>query len=454
MSFEDHLRICTGFVVDLEKWQAGRKLNEALEEETLAMAHRLEKLGIETVKNVGGRMFMVGMASGKAEEIIPWRNVNFLPAVARSNRQRMLKHLTYFTEKNPETRMFVVTTGRKCSAYDLPRRISELHRSLSKFAASDYVKKLGIEIVFRATEFTISDTQKNEDGKDVPAFVLANRIQRTNEKFEPSLTTFDTYKGHWFHPHAHVLLVPRRPLTRLQWDHFQERASLHFGAIVLRPEKLVKPEEAVKYCFKPGDAMRLYDWELLHIYRKTRKMHLVQPMGRFRALLADLKQRSVKLGKRRVYSAGVEDWAWTEIRIRGNKKIPMEKDASHSDNILLALTSPQCRFANYTEPCAVVQNFTSFGKLVEQNQLHDLARWCRGKVAAAETAPGSPLVFVHTLPITVRDDGAVKEWDWPGTADVFRPDREKRRVWAMKSLSRVTKTGCQKTSEELERELL
>ena len=52
-----------------------------------------------------------------------------------------------------------------------------------------------------------------------------------------------------------------------------------FGAHVHDAGRLRKPEEAIKYPFKPADLARLDGQAMAWVYRQTQKLKIAQPLG-------------------------------------------------------------------------------------------------------------------------------------------------------------------------------
>ena len=67
------------------------------------------------------------------------------------------------------------------------------------------------------------------------------------------------------------------------------------GAHVHDAGRLVKPEEAIKYPFKPAELERLEGPALAWVYREARGLKLAQPLGEFAEFWRELDRRRLKV---------------------------------------------------------------------------------------------------------------------------------------------------------------
>jgi hypothetical protein len=133
-----------------------------------------------------------------------------------------------------------------------------------------------------------------------------------------------------------------------------------FGAHVHDAGRLLKPEEAIKYPFKPADLERLEGPALAWVYREIRGLKLAQPLGDFAEFW-----RALEHGRLKVLLVDGPD---------GAKLCPVEKPRrpgslggcrSHPrrgeaapENEIICQMAPQSRFCPHAEPVTLVRNYT------------------------------------------------------------------------------------------------
>ena len=108
-------------------------------------------------------------------------------------------------------------------------------------------------------------------------------------------TEFTVDEALSFHPHAHLLFAPRGPMPKHRWQEFLSWMHRFFGAHVHDAGRLVKPEEAIKYPFKPADLERLDGPALAWVGREIQGLKLAQPLGDFAEFWRDLERRRLKV---------------------------------------------------------------------------------------------------------------------------------------------------------------
>ena len=98
-----------------------------------------------------------------------------------------------------------------------------------------------------------------------------------------------------FHPHANIIYAPRKPLSKGQWSAFLTWSHRRLGAHWKDCGRLAKPDEAIKYPFKPTDLRGLSAPALGWLYRELERLKLAQPMGSFAAFWRQLEQHGEKI---------------------------------------------------------------------------------------------------------------------------------------------------------------
>ncbi len=292
------------------------------------MAAKLEAAGIPAYRasRHGSPTLLIGAVTGAARELIEYRALRFLPSVAKQERAPMLAALTYFQRHHAIGRYLrfgVVTAGARIPiGDDLRGAIVSLQRKVSRWA-SEAQQRYGIAVVFRGTEFTVD-------------------VART------------------FHPHVNVLYAPRAVLAAEAWAAFLSWTHGFFGSHWRDNGVLAKPEEALKYPFKPADTECLDDGELAWLFGQLARLKLAQPLGLFADFAATLKQEGHKV--RRVASpAGGPQLI--RVRVRQRERAARDQDAPPADedreNAILAHTAPSASATPYAEPGIIVRNFTA-----------------------------------------------------------------------------------------------
>jgi|GEM_PF-4402003 len=386
----------------------GQSRERQLKEQTEAIVRRLGNVGIDGRLH-GREMAMVGLVSGIAKPIPAVRNSNMLPSVQSRNVHEMLKSLRYLfdTTRKNQLRMLVVSGG--WTPLNDYRTNHKAHtRRMSKFASHPLLKQFGIEVEFYNIENTI---HRADDGAAM------------------------------LNLHSHVLFKCRRYLGKKRWNEFLTFARNFFPKGYVHDSRIDKPNEVVKYVFKPNEFDRLTDEELGELFqqvsggrvkhdpetgeietRKTRigevipvgegPLKFFHPLGslrKFRQTLRENRQKLVLVPT----ADGRHEWRVTERKEAQER--PEATDGIPEDNRVLAVTRPMPAFTERMEPCLIVQNYDGdFADLIKRNKLEDrltearrlfearrredLARKADGR--AGEAAP-----MKHTTTTTVREDG-------------------------------------------------
>lgn len=173
----------SGREIPQEAFERKKAERDLLMAQSLHIADMLESAGIKAYGE--SKLTMVGLLSGIEEPLVDFRNIVFIPAVAKRKRNRVLGDLEYYIQNHPYSRMWVFTSGSRCPIESVADRIREVHRKISKLNAKPFMKAAGISIVFRATEL--------------------GSIQRVE-----GLPTF--------HIHCHAIIDLERKLSREAWS--------------------------------------------------------------------------------------------------------------------------------------------------------------------------------------------------------------------------------------------
>lgn len=364
LSFEELLRRNIGWAQTPERWQEQRRRRQLLEAETACMADALEAEGIP-VRLRNGDIVALGDVTGLVAPIECYRAIRFLPVIAQRDRRPMLNALRYYQRHNPfgsYLRLAVVTSGKRLPlGGDLRERMQGLHRLISRFA-HEARKPFGVEVVYRGTEFTV----------------------------DPAIG---------FHVHTNLLYAPRGVLVGPRWQAFLSWAHRFFGVHWCDNGRLVKPEEAIKYPFKPAELERLEGPALAWVYREIRGLKIAQPLGDFAQFW-----RALKHGRLKVLLVDGPDGAKLCLVEKPKRPVPLggsyrsrrRRSEAAPENEIICQIAPQSRFCPRAEPVTLVRNYTENPKtwegLLRLEEIKDIRRRARARWDANGAPDPAPLV--------------------------------------------------------------
>jgi hypothetical protein len=222
-----------GREVARDGWIDGQRRARQLREQSEDFVRRLERIGIQA-RSERDETVMVGLVSGQVETVANYRNCNLIPVQQSRNVHDMLKHVRYLVDHSRPGRLrMLVVSGGWCR-YDEYRKHHRAHtRRMSKFAAHPTLRDYGISIEFYNVENTIHRA-------DVAMLNM----------------------------HSHVLFKSHRKLGRKKWCEFLEFARNFFPKGYVHDSKIEKPNEVVKYVFKPSEFDLLTDGELAEFWHQ------------------------------------------------------------------------------------------------------------------------------------------------------------------------------------------
>ncbi|HEY1123875.1 MAG TPA: hypothetical protein VGE67_19815, partial [Haloferula sp.] len=119
-----YLEICraqTGRVLPVDVQERRNAERLLLLGQSYRIAEALESQGIRAFGP--SKLSLVGVLSGEVVELPDFRNIVFIPSVAQRKRHAMLKHLEYFMQMHPFSRMWVFTSGGRVELSDVRERI-------------------------------------------------------------------------------------------------------------------------------------------------------------------------------------------------------------------------------------------------------------------------------------------------------------------------------------------
>ncbi|TQV81904.1 hypothetical protein [Denitrobaculum tricleocarpae] len=305
---------------DAVAWAEAQQRRAKIDSDTRLVADTLRRYGMD-MRRKDQTLIQVGLVTGAVSSAVEgYQRSVFLPSVAASIRREMVDELEHFLKRDPKgryARYVVITSGQRCIAPDLRWRIQSFNRKISKWRAT-VCKAFGIDVLLRALEFPWE-------------------------------------KGKGFHVHSNVILVPRSRLSKGDWADFFERTRHYFGSWWRDNGRLSDVREAVKYCIKGDDLMKMCREDpnaLANAYVYTRGLHLVQPMGAFREWRSELKADRKKVvaihdreGNRRLV-----------VIDRKRKDDESCRSMEGGENQVISISLPSARFSRFKEPVALIAN--------------------------------------------------------------------------------------------------
>ena len=157
LSFEDLLSRNTGWPQTPERWREQRRRRQLLEADTARIADALEARAFASASMAATSWRLATSPEWRPGRTLP--GDRFLPVIAQRDRRPMLNALRYYQRHNPfglYLRLVVATSGQRVPSAatsgagwgDAPR--------CSRFA-HEARKRFGVEVVYRATEFTVDE---------------------------------------------------------------------------------------------------------------------------------------------------------------------------------------------------------------------------------------------------------------------------------------------------------
>lgn len=341
-------RANTGWQQSREQYRESAKRRALLVQETEQIASALEAHGIQT-RLESGSLKALGEVTGQMDEVDSYRSICFLPLIAQRERRPILNGLQYFQRHHQLgrfLRLAVVTAGERIPLYgDLRETMQKLHRDISRWA-HEADRDWNVAVIYRGSEFTYDEATRS------------------------------------FHPHANVLYAPRKALKGDRWAKFLSWTRQRLGAHWKDNGRLEKPQEALKYPFKPLDLDGLDSMALVWLYFQTRRLKIAQPMREFKRwregleyevetqdrvdpFTGEVTTKRIKVKRDRPLKVGfVKTRSGAQLRLiekaPGQKARQEDKPAidDHQENLIVCRLSPQFRYSPYAEPITMVMNYT------------------------------------------------------------------------------------------------
>lgn len=267
-------------------------------------------------------LFRYFVHSRHVERLPGLRRVMFLPTTAQQVRRPLLSALESFLDGQRMARMWTMTNGPRVPLHRVRGEMKDLHRKISTLNAAKFMRRAGVQIVFRTTEL------------GTPEFTKAGpceggEIERGSDGVA------------YFHLHAHLVVILRRPMNRKQWKKFRSKVSrfwVHWwkdGGEDKNGKQtsglIQNGREVCKYMTKPAELLKLDGAELNELRRQISRMKICQPMGIFAEEIESRKSRWMRLNREDLEDGPtlVECPDWNR-RLRKTKE---EKTFEHAEKL-------------------------------------------------------------------------------------------------------------------------
>jgi hypothetical protein len=287
-SFEQLCAIKSGKQVPIDVWNKRQARQNKLTEQSHDVAQKLEVEGFGAY--VESDLTLVGLHSGLSKPVESFRNITFIPAVAKMRRAPEVKFVQYSLQKYPKARAWTITSGKRVI---IPKRKIAHMGPISDMAAEIYDADHNAGIArardtFKRMARKISRLNSEDFMKECGA-VFSYRASEMGEVVE-------TEQGLSIHPHIHaVLVLENGPIQKHRWSKLLQRIQAYLGAYSKDCGLIKNPREFVKYCVKPDDLTELSSASIADLYQVTRNLRMHQPLGPFRKIKRELKEDDLVL---------------------------------------------------------------------------------------------------------------------------------------------------------------
>lgn len=345
--FEVLCAMKSGKQVPIDVFNKTQARGNRLVEQSHDVAQKLESQGIQAY--VENDLTLVGLHSGMSKKVENFRNIVFIPSVAKMRRAPEVKFVQYALQDYEFPRNWTITSGTRVT---IPKRKTAELGALSDMACEIHEadNQAGIERAReRFREMTRKVSRLNQEGfmKEVGA----EFTYWTKEFGE----VFENEEGLSIHPHLHCILILKKGrLQKHRWSLLLERIQAFLGAYSHDCGVIKNPREFVKYCVKPDDLTELSASSVADLYQVTRHMRIQQPLGAFRQIKRVLKENDL-----------VPTWLDGKlIRVKRTKREGLSKKdkpwqpptgfSDQADPFVVARIEPAPVFAPVTEPLLLV----------------------------------------------------------------------------------------------------
>ena len=379
-SFEELCAIKSGKQVPIDKWNETQARLNKLNEQSYLVAKKLEEQGIQAF--VENDMTVIGLHSGMSKQLEGFRNITFIPSVAKMRRAPEVKFVQYCLQEHQMARAWTITSGPRviipkrktaelgalsemaaevCEAdhqagiHRAREKFSQMTRRISRLNSESFMKEVGAEFTYWSKEF--GEVVETDDGLSI-------------------------------HPHLHAVLIMKKgAIQKHRWSNLLKRIQAYLGAYSKDCGIIQNPREFVKYCVKPDDLTELPSSCVADLYQVTRHMRMQQPLGEFRNIKRDIKENDLvlthldgKLVTMRRPTKGIS---------KKDKPWKPPTGVADGDPVVVARIEPAPVFSPITEPLLLVHGLDG----------RDISKW------VLETEPVQELIQairLHTKSLIVR----------------------------------------------------
>lgn len=355
----------TGWLLSPPRWRENKERRAVLKQQTTHLATMLEQEGISAF--VENDMVSLSAVTRIQLPVESYRTICFLPLIAQRDRRETLNALRYFHSHHPlgeYLRMSVITYGVVFPVgADMKAYITDFNRDISRWG--NKCKKIwGVQVLFRALEWTRKrgDEKIVKDGVEYPSL-----HERDPKRFKADVV--------YYHLHANILYTPVGKMEPPEWRMFLIWSRDQLGNVFWKDcGRLRKPEEALKYPFKPAELDGADSKEIAWLYKQTSRSRIVECLNTFRDWRSDL-ENNVKLdadGNPEIDDKGNQVMARKKIAtVKGRglqiiykaKRDKIECDGNSLgggpiENMIVFVSNPQFGATPYAESCIIVKRFT------------------------------------------------------------------------------------------------
>jgi hypothetical protein len=407
ISSEELATAWTGHEVPRKPFQDSLNRKRQLREQSEAVVDKMERCSIPG-RTGRDPVSIVGMVTGRADELPNFRNCNLIPTIHSRNMRGMHNDVDFYiskVRKKSRLRMLVISGGWVSPAEY--RKHHKAHtRKMSRFAAHPKLKAWGIQLIFYNVENNI---QRDDDGRAM------------------------------LNLHSHALIHCHRHIGKKKWAEYLKFVRKFFPKGYAQDSAIQKAAEVVKYCFKLSEFELLTDTEFGDMARqiiggrevvdpvtgeitKEGPLKFFIPLGPLRKLRRELKGRTLVKG----LADDDRQWRVTEKKKKKKKQKQRQKQnqepnperGGRVNNIVLAVTRPLPVFTPRMEPCIIVQGYTGdFVEMVRQAGLGEAVSRAKAlyadRVQRDEQTYGEPAYIKDTTTTDVRIDTGLNDYIAP-----------------------------------------
>lgn len=319
LTFDQVMRANMGKFMPPRAWVKNRKDGDRLLEQTEAMAEALGRQGI--VARRESNIQRIDDVTGEITDIPSFRNICFLPVVAKRNRRDQILDIEYYLSQiDPHNwRYVVITFGDRIDAFgDLKEAKRNASRKIARWRER-VLKKLGVKTGFVGWEYP-----RNDDGS--------------------------------YHLHANVLI--KTPFFADRGAALRSKTHEHFGSWWKDCGKINNVSELVKYPFKPNSIDGANDAELAWLHGQTFGERICNILGPIQKWRKHRKESGLKVFKMR-----------QELRLRFVCRISAEDNCfdddpteradvgSGGENVIVGREAPSFRNGLWATSGTLVWNY-------------------------------------------------------------------------------------------------